>query len=108
MVLCKIEPALPSDAAAIAAIGNDAEPDLFRQFMEGSTDAAKKEEGMLHWWTQYLESPVQLVLVARDEGTSKIVSYAQWELPKGKEDEPPAASKTEEVPNPLPIFSFSP
>lgn len=97
MARYKVDQALPSDAAAINKIDCAAEPDPFRQFMEGSGDAARKEAGMLKWWTKCLESSDQRILVARDEEDGEIVSYAQWDLPRSNAPNPTLAPQTAEV-----------
>jgi hypothetical protein len=94
----EIEPAVLADAEAITAIDAGAEPDPFRQFMEGTADAAKSRAGMLKWWERCIGSPGKLVVVARDANSREIVSYAQWELPRDDESQAtPARPATEEV-----------
>ncbi|KAH8204561.1 hypothetical protein TruAng_001335 [Truncatella angustata] len=95
MASYKIEPALLSDAAALAA-DLSSEPDAFRRFMDGTADMSKREENMAKWFTQAIKDPAARVLVVRDENSGDIISYAQWELPKDKNEVPSALPETEE------------
>ena len=97
MTAYKVEPALPSDVATIVAVDMNAEPDPFRHFMEGTANAVEREANLLKYWTRCIESPAQLVLVARDEVHGELISYAQWELPKDREQATSATPPKEEV-----------
>ncbi|KAH6657638.1 hypothetical protein BKA67DRAFT_555858 [Truncatella angustata] len=64
--------------------------------MDGTADMSKREENMAKWFTQAIKDPAARVLVVRDENSGYIISYAQWELPKDKNEVPSALPETEE------------
>ncbi|KAI1848897.1 hypothetical protein JX266_005325 [Neoarthrinium moseri] len=81
-----IESALPADAAAIARVATADEPTPFRRLMNGTAgdnDNMLQEETAM--WAKVIDHPAHLVLVAREQDTGLVVSYAQWRRPGGEE-----------------------
>lgn len=96
MALHKIELALPSDAAALAASLNS-EPAAFRRFMDGTSDVSSRQENMRKWFVESVEDPRLRIFVIRNETNGDILSHAQWELPKDKTEASSVQPVTDEV-----------
>lgn len=76
------------DASSIAAVLLSAETEPLMRLQLGSADSDvlnKNFKGKLK--RSIAEGPRQKWIVARDEESGRIISYAQWELPRSEDDE---------------------
>ena len=77
-----IEEAANEDAAAIAKVFVSDETSDFLRLQLGTVDPTVLNEGMTERIREGIATEDQIYVVARDEETGQIVSYAQWVLPK--------------------------
>lgn len=99
----KIEQAAPSDAAAIAKIFLSNETDEFLRLQFGTVEPGIMNSGLIDRLTENIKTSGQVYVIARDEETGEIVSYASWTLPRA-EDEPYVQQRAEvSMPVPIPI-----
>lgn len=82
-----IEQAVPDDAAAIAKVFLNDEAGEFLRLQLGTVDPDIMNNGMTERLTENIKTSGQIYVVARDDKTCEIVSYASWTLPR-EEDEP--------------------
>ncbi|KAH8666781.1 acyl-CoA N-acyltransferase [Xylariales sp. PMI_506] len=94
----KVEVAQPSDAEGLAAISNADEPTPFRRLMNGTSRDDKKKENAdnVEMWSNSITQPGQLILLARDEATGTIVSFAQWIRPSDSQTQAKSPPTEEE------------
>lgn len=78
----KVEEATPEDAAAIAKIFTSDEVSRINRLQLGAIDPSVFTQGMTERIKEGIEKSDQIYIIARDEETSEVVSYAQWVLPK--------------------------
>lgn len=82
-----VEEATVDDAAAIAKVWLSAETSDFLRLQLGSVDLSVLSEGMTTRMEESICKEGQVYVVARDNDSNEIVSYAHWVLPKAGDDE---------------------
>ena len=81
-----IEQAIPEHAAAIAKIFLSDETSDFLRLQLGTVDPAILNGGLTERLAVSIKRPRETYIIARDDETQEIVSYAQWILPRDAMD----------------------
>lgn len=89
-----IEEATPDDAAAISKVFLSSDTDDFVKLQLGTVDPMVMSQGLTERLKENIKTPGQLYLIARDDESQEVVSYAAWTLPRD-EDEPFMKQSTE-------------
>ena len=82
----KIEEAAPKEAEAITKIFLSDDTSDFLRLQLGTVDPAVLNEGMNDRLAEGLEKPGHTYVIARDEKTNEVVSFAQWVLPRDENE----------------------
>ena len=90
-----IKQANTDDAAAIAKILTSDETSSFLRLQLGTIDPAVLNQGMTERLTESLQKPNQVWIIACDDESGEVVSYAQWVLPRDEFET--VVEKTSEV-----------
>ena len=81
-----VEEASVEDAAEIAQVLISSGTSSFFRLQLGSIDPASLNVGMTEKIAEDMRKEDRVYVVARDQETGKIMSYAQWILPKEKDE----------------------
>lgn len=76
-----------SDAAAIARVFQSNETDSFLRLQLGTVDPEVLKQGLTERLAANISKPHTVYVVARDDATGEIVSFASWTLPRGRDEE---------------------
>lgn len=79
--------ATPSDAAAIAHVFQSNETDSFLRLQLGTVDPEVMTQGLTERLAENISKPDTVYVVARDDETGEIMSFASWTLPRGRDEE---------------------
>ena len=77
-----IRQARTDDAAAIAKIFTSDETSSFLRLQLGTVNPAVLNQGMTERLAESIQKPDQVWVIACDDESGEIVSYAQWVLPR--------------------------
>jgi hypothetical protein len=93
-----IQQANTDDATAIAKIFTSDETSSFLLLQLGIVDPAVLNQGLTERLAESIQKPDQLWIIACDDESGEIVSYAQWVLPRDElgtvVEKSPEVSKT--------------
>lgn len=77
-----VEEATAKDADAIANIFTSDEVSRVNRLQLGTVEPSVFTNGMIERIKEGIQKDDQVYIIARDEETNEVVSYAQWVLPK--------------------------
>jgi hypothetical protein len=83
-----IQEATISDAAAIANIFIRNRGDLFTFLQLGQDDPSAYDRGLADRIANNIQKPGQKYIIARDDKSGEVISYAQWMLPNAGQQAP--------------------
>ena len=90
----KIREATPEDGAAIAKIWL-AGDDEFLQLQLGTVSPSVLNDGMEFRLAESIRTSGQVYVIAEDDESGEIVSYASWTLPRSEDE--PVVEQSDEV-----------
>ncbi|KAH8883229.1 acyl-CoA N-acyltransferase [Thozetella sp. PMI_491] len=85
----QIAKATPEDAEGIAEVFVQTGDSEFLRLQIGTADIQEVIQSMADGVKRSFQSDGQLTIVAREEGTGKVLSFAQWTLPNDEPDKTP-------------------